>query len=223
MEDVQIAQIHLGETPPLLHRVSQPLLNERGMWIDADITYEGLVHMTITTKLNLLRLKKQQQQQPNTNSTTLSESPPTTEDHMSSAIPQSSSVTQIANSPPSLIIGGTDAIYDSNAESTGGSSSESETQPLSTSDIPNDLSMNVGSSNVVGGGGVTPGSSRRILRIVDRIAASNLFQSATEISYIQRAMENMSTKIRLKVELKGLVGRCTINIPPPPSDRLWLA
>lgn len=35
-------------------------------------------------------------------------------------------------------------------------------------------------------------------------------------------METMSTKIRLRVELKGLVARCTVNIPPPPSDRVWL-
>lgn len=66
------------------------------------------------------------------------------------------------------------------------------------------------------------GSSKKFLRIVDRITASNLFQSATEIPYIQKAMENMNTKIRLRVELKGLVGRCTVNIPPPPSDRIWV-
>lgn len=61
MEDVNIAQIYLGDKPPLIHKVSQPLMDERGTWIDADVTYEGLMHMTITTKLNLLRLKRQQQ------------------------------------------------------------------------------------------------------------------------------------------------------------------
>lgn len=35
-------------------------------------------------------------------------------------------------------------------------------------------------------------------------------------------MENMNTKIRLRVELKGLVARCILNIPPPPSDRIWV-
>lgn len=74
-------------------------------------------------------------------------------------------------------------------------------------------------SSSSGGGG---GSSKKFLRIVDRIAASNLFQSAAEISYIQKAMENMSTAIRLRVELKGMVARCCLNIPPPPSDRVWL-
>lgn len=41
MEEVQIAQVNLGDTPPLIHRVSQPLLDERGTWVDADVTYEG--------------------------------------------------------------------------------------------------------------------------------------------------------------------------------------
>lgn len=32
----------------------------------------------------------------------------------------------------------------------------------------------------------------------------------------------MSTDIRLRVELKGLVARCCLNLPAPPSDRVWL-
>lgn len=68
----------------------------------------------------------------------------------------------------------------------------------------------------------SPGNARRIFKIVDRIATSNLFQYATELPYVQRAMENMSANITLRVELKGMVARGTLNIPPPPSDRVWL-
>lgn len=68
----------------------------------------------------------------------------------------------------------------------------------------------------------SPGNARRIFKIVDRIATSNLFQYASEIPYVQRAMENMSTNITLRVDLKGMVARGTLNIPPPPSDRVWL-
>lgn len=62
MEDVHVAEIFLGETPPIIHKISQPLMDERGIWLDADISYEGLMHMTITTKMNLMRLKKQDNQ-----------------------------------------------------------------------------------------------------------------------------------------------------------------
>lgn len=68
----------------------------------------------------------------------------------------------------------------------------------------------------------TGGSSKKILRIVDRITASQLFQSATEISYVKKAMKNMSTNIRLCFELKGIAGRIIFNVPPPPSDRIWI-
>lgn len=186
MEDVNVAEIFLGETPPLIHRVSQPILDERGTWIDADITYEGLMHATITTKLNLLRLKKQH----------------TTHKH------QNHSSTSPSKSPKH-------AIYDSDAESSGDSSSECESPTIATEIILEQQQQQAFYPS--------PGNSKKILRFVDRITASNLFQSATEISYVQRAMENMSTNIKLSVELKGLVGRVTINMPPPPSDRIWLS
>ncbi|XP_059621006.1 testis-expressed protein 2 isoform X2 [Phlebotomus argentipes] len=186
MEDVNIAQIYLGDKPPLIHKVSQPMLDERGTWIDADITYEGLMHMTITTKLNLMRLRRQQQNSGG---------------DLGVIVPDSIGLTN----------GSSCAIYDSDAESTGGSSSESESQPPAKPENVADTQQSFSS-----------GSSRKFLRIVDRITASNLFQSATEISYIQRAMENMSTKLTLRAELKGLVARVTINLPPPPSDRIWI-
>ncbi|KAG4072891.1 hypothetical protein HA402_002634 [Bradysia odoriphaga] len=190
MEEVQIAQVNLGDTPPLIHRVSQPLLDERGTWVDADVTYEGLVHMTITTKLNLLRLKRQQH-------------------HGVDSVSKQSPTPSVSSMPEKYCSSG-DAIYDSNAESSGASSSESDS-PTQTN-----------AENLADQQSFGQGSSKKFLRIVDRITASNLFQSAAEIPYIQKAMENMNTKIRLRVELKGLVARCVLNIPPPPSDRIWM-
>lgn len=111
MEDVSITQIYLGETPPIIHRVSQPVLDERGTWIDADLTYEGLMHMTITTKLNLLRLKRQTSRTNMESFGTPVNEQVQTFDDVSSILDPS-----FANC----------AIYDSNAESSGASSSESE-------------------------------------------------------------------------------------------------
>ncbi|XP_061395925.1 uncharacterized protein LOC133331557 [Musca vetustissima] len=207
MEDVIIKNIDLGDKPPLLHRVSQPLLDERGLWLDMDVTYEGLCQITVTTKLNLLRLKR----------------PARSSNYMGG----DSNYAQMSNSPQYSTLLNNDlagtsdiplptgsAIYDSDAESTGSSSTESEGSISgSLGDNPN--SVNEGSTN--------PGNARRIFKFVDRIATSNFFQYATELSYVQRAMENMSTTITLGIDLHGLVSRVTINMPPPPSDRIWLA
>lgn len=56
---------------------------------------------------------------------------------------------------------------------------------------------------------------------MDRLATSNFFQYAAELSYVQKAMENLSATITLDVDIKSVVSRATINIPPPPSDRVW--
>ena len=66
------------------------------------------------------------------------------------------------------------------------------------------------------------GTSGKILRIVDKIAQSKYFLKATEYKYIKKAMEGVSnTRLLLDVEVKNIAGTLAINIPPPPTDRLW--
>ncbi|CAJ0915243.1 unnamed protein product [Ranitomeya imitator] len=65
-------------------------------------------------------------------------------------------------------------------------------------------------------------TSRRILRFVDKIAKSRYFQRATENEYIKRKIEEVSnTPLLLTVELQELGGTLAVNIPPPPTDRIW--
>ncbi|KAH8234698.1 hypothetical protein KR032_001959 [Drosophila birchii] len=199
MEEVVITNIYLGRSPLLCHRVSQPMLDERGIWMDADITYEGLAHITVTTKLNLLRIRGK------------SKSPMTADSAASTATFASENV---QDSRTNMEAGSENVIYDSDAESSGGSSTESESPP------PGNAQENSAGTEFFQN---SPGNARRIFKIVDRIAASNLFQYATELPYVQRAMENMNANITLRVDLKGMVARGTLNVPPPPSDRVWVS
>jgi len=48
----------MGHSVPLAHRASYPVLNERGLWVDLDVTYEGTVCFTLETKLNLMKVKQ---------------------------------------------------------------------------------------------------------------------------------------------------------------------
>ncbi|XP_044313905.1 testis-expressed protein 2 isoform X2 [Drosophila rhopaloa] len=199
MEEVIITNIYLGQSPLLCHRVSQPMLDERGVWVDADVTYEGLAHITVTTKLNLLRIrsKTKSPMAPESSVPTTSTAPEQAQDLRNHSDANSENV-----------------IYDSDAESSGGSSTESESPP------PGNAQENPAGTEFFQN---SPGNARRIFKIVDRIAASNLFQYATELPYVQRAMENMNANITLRVDLKGLVARGTLNVPPPPSDRVWVS
>ncbi|EDW73272.2 uncharacterized protein Dwil_GK17462 [Drosophila willistoni] len=178
-----------------------PMLDERGIWLDADITYEGLAHITVTTRLNLLRVRAKPKSSPVATDTV-----PT-----STVLPEPPQDSRSASDD--VLLDSNSVIYDSDAESSGGSSTESESPP------PGAANDNAGGTEFFQN---SPGNARRIFKIVDRIATSNLFQYATELPYVQRAMENMNANITLRVDLKGLVARGTINVPPPPSDRVWM-
>ncbi|KAJ8942024.1 hypothetical protein NQ318_002778 [Aromia moschata] len=66
-------------------------------------------------------------------------------------------------------------------------------------------------------------SGKKLIKMVDRIAESKFFQFATEYRVIQKAMEGVSnTDLRLTVEVKAIMGTLVLNIPPPPSDRVWV-
>ncbi|KAL8579390.1 hypothetical protein ACOMHN_026755 [Nucella lapillus] len=66
------------------------------------------------------------------------------------------------------------------------------------------------------------GGSKKLLKYLNKLTSSKYFQQATEYKYIKRAMENVSnTPLQLQVSVNKLAGKLAINIPPPPSDRLW--
>ena len=65
-------------------------------------------------------------------------------------------------------------------------------------------------------------SSSKLLRFVNKITHSEYFQKATQYKYVKRAFDGVSnTPVELTVEVKELRGTLTLNIPPPPTDRLW--
>lgn len=59
IEELQITEIDLGKHLPVISDVSQkPRVDERGVWVEMNFEYHGTVHMTLATKLNLMKLKK---------------------------------------------------------------------------------------------------------------------------------------------------------------------
>lgn len=101
-------------------------------------------------------------------------------------------------------------IFDSDVEDSPETSTEDE-------DIGN-VASNVASKET------TPiqSSGKKFLNMVDKLTANKYFRHATELSYIRRAMEGVSnTEIRFMVSVSGIEGCLLVNIPPPPSDRLW--
>lgn len=181
LEELLVSELDVGDTIPIIHRASLPVLDERGLWIDLDVSYQGLFCLTLETKLNLMKLKQ------------LGIEPKSERKNETSTVEKRGS-----------------PMFDSDLDDTAESSEEeSEVYNKSTSEEETAASQ---------GGG--PG--KKFLRMVSRIAASRYFQQATEYKYIKKAMEGVSnTRLFLSVEVRGLVGTLVLNIPPPPSDRIW--
>ncbi|XP_030589684.1 testis-expressed protein 2-like isoform X1 [Archocentrus centrarchus] len=101
-------------------------------------------------------------------------------------------------------------LADSDEESSSAGSSDEE----DSSDVSNDSTAAEG---FVGGH-----KPSKIMRFVDKITKSKYFQKATETEFIKKKMEEVSnTPLLLTVEVQELRGTLAVNIPPPPTDRLW--
>jgi hypothetical protein len=60
------------------------------------------------------------------------------------------------------------------------------------------------------------------MRFVDKITKSKYFQKAAETEFIKKKIEEVSnTPLLLTVEVQECRGTLAVNIPPPPTDRIW--
>uniref|UniRef100_A0AAR2LW00 SMP-LTD domain-containing protein n=1 Tax=Pygocentrus nattereri TaxID=42514 RepID=A0AAR2LW00_PYGNA len=100
-------------------------------------------------------------------------------------------------------------LADSDEESSSAGSSDEE-DPAEVPEVP-------GVEGYVGGH-----RPSKIMRFVDKIAKSKYFQKATETEFIKKKMEEVSnTPLLLTVEVQECRGTLAVNIPPPPTDRIW--
>nr|XP_056713454.1 testis-expressed protein 2 [Euleptes europaea] len=105
-------------------------------------------------------------------------------------------------------------LADSDEESSSAGSSEEDDAPEAT-----------GSEKplVPGAEGYMVGHrTSKIMRFVDKITKSKYFQKATETEFIKKKIEEVSnTPLLLTVEVQECKGTLAVNIPPPPTDRIW--
>ncbi|XP_046660797.1 testis-expressed protein 2 isoform X2 [Homalodisca vitripennis] len=64
-----------------------------------------------------------------------------------------------------------------------------------------------------------PVKQHKYLRILGKVAQSKYFQQVIDYKFIKKFVNE--NNLQLIVEVKGLLGTLVLNIPPPPSDRLW--
>lgn len=185
IDEFKVTEIEFGQRLPTIRQVSPPYLDERGLWVDMDVVYQGDLQISVETKINLMKLKKSPVATP-----MIATGEPQPVRRRSLSVRRS-------------------AVFNSDEEDSAESSTDEDCDE---------------SENLEEPANVQPGNSRgrKLMKLVDRITQSRYFQQATEYKYIKRAMEEVSnTRLMLNVEVKSCMGVVAINIPPPPSDRLW--
>ena len=66
------------------------------------------------------------------------------------------------------------------------------------------------------------GPKRKLFSVIERLAKSKWVKKAAETGIVKRAAERFSNlPIILSVEVKEVQGTLALNIPPPPTNRLW--
>lgn len=191
MNELTLTELDMGCSMPHITATSRPEVNHRGLWVELQLVYTGNLQMTLQTKFNLSKLGKEGSQ-------------------------ETVHCVNEAGSPRSRPVLG--VLADSDEESSSAGSSDEDELLLSE---PQGLVGEKGSTPAAEGtgGGKT---GRKILRFVDKIAKSKYFQRATETEFIKKKFEEMSnTPLLLTVEVQELSGTLVVNIPPPPTDRIW--
>ncbi|XP_071988271.1 testis-expressed protein 2 isoform X2 [Engystomops pustulosus] len=103
-------------------------------------------------------------------------------------------------------------LADSDEESSSAGSSDEE-----EAETTGDRQQTPGTEGYAG-----PHRTSKIMRFVDKITKSKYFQKATETEFIKKKIEEVSnTPLLLTVEVQECRGTLAINIPPPPTDRIW--
>lgn len=210
MSPLVITELSLAGACPLVERVAIPAYDACGVWLDADLRYEGGAYIAILTQINLMKLKEK--------NVTLEEQLLTTKPGGSTDSETASifAENQLRSSKP--------AIFDSDVEDSAESSSDDESPPIQPVDSSENMPLSELSSNTSAIPAEQGGSSKKkFLRMVDKIATNKYFQQVTDYKYVKRAMEGLSnTDIKLHLEIHALEGRLALNLPPPPHDRVWI-
>ncbi|NXN14891.1 TEX2 protein, partial [Indicator maculatus] len=191
MNELALTELDMGTAIPSVLSASSPTINDRGLWVDMEVTYSGSLQMTLETKMNLCKLGKE-----------------------SAAEESSPAEAGGEGARPRLIL-----LADSDAESSSAGSSDEE--DISAVEPMGGLGERVPPPGTEGHAS-SNSTSRKILRFVDKIAKSKYFQRATENEFIKKKIEEVSnTPLLLTVEVQELAGTLAVNIPPPPTDRVW--
>lgn len=216
---LKVTDMRLGHALPTIQRTHNLLQNDRGIWVDLDVDYEGGIMLTIETMVNLEYYLKQLTDQGKHDGEEVVLKFSRDESGYSDISSGESDEGEADWNDVSLHVPTTDHRLSpeslSSEGSTSGDNANSDTEV--DSEHQSEATADQGWA-----GKVKNPKGKKILNMLEKVAKSKWVQKAAETKVVQRAVEKFSNlPIILAVEVAKLRGTLAANIPPPPSNRLW--
>lgn len=204
---LKVTDMKLGHALPAIQRVHNLSQNDRGIWVDLDVDYEGGVMLTIETMINLEYYLKQ-----------LTDQGKNDEEVVLTFIPGESGDSSPESDADEREMDWKKRGSRPSSESLSSDGSVSGDNANSDTEIDNEQDQ----EDQGWAGKVKNPKGKKILNMLEKVAKSKWVQKAAETKVVQRAVEKVSNlPIILAVEVARLRGTLAANIPPPPSNRLW--
>eukprot|EP00794_Sanderia_malayensis_P009070 gene9070-10038_t len=232
IKEIFVKDLQLGHTLPIIHRGTLPELDEYGVWTDLQVTYVGEFTLTLETQLNvdfyvqlLTNIAKKQA--------------PSAEGHSSSTDGVRMKVVREKSDEDHA-----DNSTDASAEPSVESGDIDSTDGLDDEQLPEifleamdnvavdeeDLGATLDDDPLISDprtkAFLESKTGKRVIGVVGWLARSKIAKKVAGTDFAKRAYEKAYEKFRkmpitLKVTVQSLKGTLAVNIPPPPSNRLW--
>lgn len=249
VNELTVTSVDMGTELPVIRNAGKPFLDNQGLWIEAEVVYAGGFTVSLETNINLMKLRDKTWRPNGAVGSKPLPQPPSEFGSAGAAINNNAgSVTtdypiEGGNADGT---GRSMAAFLSDEEDSADSSTDSDRESALTNAFASILPTAVAVAAPSTFPPAAPASpdakstdtqrfaftpeenndlqrpKRRLYRIMDKITRSSYFQKAVDSKFVQRGMEYVSNKaINLQLEVSTLHGTLVLNLPPPPSDRLW--
>ena len=222
---LKVTDIKLGHALPKIQSADNLHQDNRGLWVDLKVDYDGGIMLTIETMVNLEYYLRQLTDQGKSDGDEVVLKFSREDSSYSDVSSAESDVEEEGwDDAPMSFVDQRSPSVSSEGSASGGENANSENEvdaeprSMTSSASPTSEQENQGWAAKV-----KNSKGKKILNMLEKVAKSKWVQKAAETKVVQRAVEKFSNlPIELSVEVVRLNGTLAANIPPPPSNRLWL-
>ena len=199
MRPLIITNLSLGDHLPTVRKIWPPRVNAEGIWVDLDLDYQnGTFCITMETSLNFMQTGES------------SETALVSISHNKSKDKVDAGKTPKPDG---------DSDIDSGAEDDEDRGAHIDETDVLADEKPSKASTDTTTTAAAAPSGET---KSRLMRIANKVANSRIMKKVGQTKWGQKLSEKVAnTRLVLTVRILSLRGRLTINMTPPPTDRIW--